>query len=616
MTHDQKIAKIQDLMRDGLNILIVPMSDPHLCEYVPTRFKNIEFLSGFSGSAGTLVIGRDFADLWTDSRYFLQAENELSGTKISLQKSLPGRGFMDFLQDLAKKIKNLRVGVDFSCISLAQKNQLEAAISPHGALLDVDFIDEIYRASGENRPLLPDGKIFAHDEKFAIVSAHEKLQKIAQILREKNADFHIIKSLEDIAYACNLRGSDIIFNPLFLAFLIVKSDASATLFLQKNAAQNLEPQILKNLSDAKISLDFYENFPRALENLPKSSRILLDPARTNAKIAAQIHAEKILAQNPTVLMKAQKNTAQARHVRDCMAADGVALVRFNIWLESALLDPKNPTNELEIAEKLASFRAQNPLYVSESFGAIVGYNANGAQPHYRATPENFAKISGSGLLLIDSGGQYQNGTTDITRVFPVGEISDAMRRDYTLVLKAHISLACAIFPTDLPSPLLDTLARAPLWAEHEDFGHGTGHGVGFFLNVHEGPQVISFYAPAAPHTRMKAGMITSNEPGIYRDGLWGVRLENLVINAPSVKNLTPDPERPCFAANDEIFDSDFLALKTLTFFPFERACIDKNMLTEREISWLNAYHEEVFAAISPMLSDPERDFLARKTAKI
>ncbi|MDU7693090.1 MAG: aminopeptidase P family protein [Helicobacter sp.] len=601
-----KLEQLQsELKKANLDIALIPMSDPHLCEYIPDFYKSIAYISGFSGSAGIVVVGLDFAHLWTDGRYFVQAEAELKGSGFSLQKQIKGASYLGFLSNLAKT-REVRVGVDFALISIAQKDAL-FDIFKHN-LIDIDLISNIW----QNRPALPQNEIYSHDIKFAIQSPKEKLSKIQEIMRKNGAKYHLISSLEDIAFICNLRGSDIEFNPLFLSYLLI-SETRTELFVR-----DIRSDLADILRQNDIFVRKYDELESALSEL-KDGAILLDPARTSIKIANYCKIPQILTTNPSVFLKSQKCPKISRHISNCMQSDGVALVKFNMWLEDALKQNES-LSELDIAPKLAFYRAQDELYIGESFGAIVGFKANGALPHYRATPKSFAKISGSGisgsgLLLIDSGGQYQNGTTDITRVFPVGEITQEEKRDYTLVLKAHIALARAKFPFDLPSPLLDGITRAPLWSEGIDYAHGTGHGVGYFLNVHEAPQVISTSAMPLLSTKMKLGMVTSNEPGIYREGKWGVRLENLVLNVPR-----SDLARPIthFLAEDVSFDNEpsYLEFSTLTLFPFERACIDAELLTKEEKDWLNGYHKEVFLSLSPKLLDAQKEWLKAKTAAI
>lgn len=593
---------IQNALLEKVDFYIVPMSDPHLCEYVPARYKVIEWACGFSGSAGSLIYSKDFAHLWVDGRYHIQAASQLEGTGYEMRAQNLEHSLTTFLESKAKA-RALKVGVDFSLISMAQRAQWSAILKINdGELVDIDLISPLWsdRAETLSKP------VYAHNIIFAEVTTKEKLASLRSVMR--GVEHHLISSLEDIAYVCNLRGDDIEFNPLFLSYLLISQDA-ATLFVNEGVIAH---DLKKALLSEGVALENYALLESRLKSLNPDSKILLDPSRTTAKIASLCPCGIVEEINPSVFMKSKKSYKQVLHVKEAMRADGVALVKFAMWLERALVERKNDAggqlSELDVPVKLSYFRSQSPLYVSESFNAIVGFNANGAQPHYKATEQSFAFIKGDGLLLIDSGAQYQNGTTDITRVYKVGTITQDHKRDYTLVLKSHIALARTVFPLGFEGPMLDVISRAPLWQEHLDYAHGTGHGVGYFLNVHEGPQVISYYSKPLPQTKMLPGMITSNEPGIYRADKWGVRLENLIVNTASHRDATL-----CVDENISLESSKFLCFKNLTLFPFERELIDSKMLALGELDWLNNYHSEVYEALKDLLDTDQKAWLREKT---
>jgi Xaa-Pro aminopeptidase len=419
-------------------------------------------------------------------------------------------------------------------------------------------------------------------------------------MRDAGATQHLISTVDDIAWLLNLRGADVGYNPVFLGHLLLEREA-ATLFV---GAGKIDPSLARALAGDGIRIAAYEAVTPALAALPADATLLVDPKRTTFGLVASTSARRIEAINPSTLAKSRKSDAEAAHVREAMIEDGIAMCEFYAWFEAALAEPKKnePITELTIDARLTEARSRRPGYVGPSFATIAAFNANGAMPHYRALPESHATIEGDGLLLIDSGAQYRGGTTDITRMWPIGRISEAQRRDVTLVLRGTMALSRTRFPRGTLSPMLDAIARAPLWEHGLDYGHGTGHGVGYFLNVHEGPQTISRVI-ADPTMAMEPGMITSVEPGLYRPGRWGVRVENLVLNVPA-------------ASLGESEFGEFLEFETLTLCPIDTRCIDPVLLRGDEIAWLNSYHATVAARLAPGLNGAALAWLRERTRPI
>ncbi|MDR5868463.1 aminopeptidase P family protein [Halomonas koreensis] len=588
-----RLAALRDAMHaQGIDAWWLPSSDPHNSEYLPEHWAGRAWLSGFDGSVGTLVVTRDAAGVWVDSRYWVQAEEQLAGSGIELMKLHPGQADAP-MRWLAERLdEGATLGFDADVVSLANARRLEDRLAPKGIRLrgDLDLLDAIW----PNRPALPEAPLYAHPHAFLDESRAERLARVRAAMAEHDADWHPISTLDDIAWLTQLRGDDVEFNPVFLAHLLVGRE-SATLFV---APGKLDDALATALAEDGIAVADYADWHRRLGELPAEARVLLDPAKLTlgTRRALPEGVTLVEASQPSTLAKGCKSDADLAHVREAMEEDGAALCEFFAWLEAAL-ERGEAVTELTVDERLTAARARRPGFVSRSFGTIAAFNANGALPHYHATPEAHARIAGDGLLLIDSGGQYHGGTTDITRVVPVGEISDAQREDYTRVLKGTIALSRAHFPRGIPSPHLDAIARAPLWASGRDYGHGTGHGVGYFLNVHEGPQVIAWSAPAAPHTAMQPGMITSIEPGVYRPGKWGIRIENLAANRP--------------AAESEF--GDFLRFETLTLCPIDTRPIDVSLLDAAEADWLDAYHAEVRERLAPKLEGEALAWLEART---
>jgi len=593
-----RVERIRDALKAAnAQAALILSADPHLSEYLPERWQGRQWASGFTGSMGTLVVTRERAAVFADSRYWSQAEAELAGTGIELQK-IPTGAATHYIDWIAVQLKaGDTLAVDGQVLSLALAQSLRAAMERAGIVLRTDV--DVFASAWDGRPGLPTAAIYEHLPPEATVSRGDKLAHVRAAMARAGASHHFVSTVDDIGWLLNLRGSDVDYNPVFLAHVLLDTQR-ATLFI---AAGKLPSEVQARLAADGVDVAEYAQASRALAALPADAVLLLDPRRVTLGLREAVPAGvKVIEQiNPSTLAKSQKTRAEAGFVREAMVQDGVAMCEFYAWFEAALLRGE-PMTELTVDEQLSAARARRPGFIGLSFPVIAGFNANGAMPHYRATPQSFAKIEGDGLLLIDSGGQYLGGTTDITRVWPIGAVSAEQKRDYTLVLKGMINLSTAVFPRGTLSPMLDALARLPLWQHGLDYGHGTGHGVGYFMNVHEGPQSISKAVPEATMA-MEPGMITSNEPGLYRPGQWGVRIENLVLNVPK-----PTQEKGQFG--------DMLAFETLTLCPIDTRCVDQSLLRADETAWLNDYHATVRSALAPHLTGAALDWLNLRTEAI
>lgn len=599
--HD-RISKLrQALVEQDLTAIIIPSADPHLSEYLPEYWQARLWLSGFTGSVGTLVVTADFAGLWTDSRYWVHAAAQLADTGISLEKLAPGQpNHIDWLA--AHLVEGDSVAVDGNVLSVAEQDRLLSAFDDNNITLitDRDVLAEIWT----DRPALPKAKLYEHDAQFVAQSAANKLAAVREGMAKVGATHHLISSLDDIAWLTNLRGADVDYNPVFLAHVLIDAER-AILFVDNNKVSS---EIAKRLQDNGFAIADYEAIQDALGELTPEDLLLLDPSKvavgTLSKIVDDVGFIEQLA--PSTLLKSVKADADIDHVREAMRQDGAALCEFFASFEQRLASGER-LSELDVDSMLIDVRSKQPHYVSPSFPTIAGFNENGALPHYRATSENFSYLDVAdgegGLLLIDSGAQYQNGTTDITRVVGIGQVNDEHKRDFTTVLKAHIALAKAHFPDGIASPLIDAICRAPLWQAQMDYGHGTGHGVGYFLNVHEGPQVIAYSASMPKERAMKAGMISSNEPGLYREGQWGIRIENLMVNT-----RVANPAETMFG--------DFLNFETLTYCPIDTRLIEPSLLTQIEKDWLNNYHRQVYNELNSRVTGAALDWLTERTQAI
>lgn len=591
---DSRITALRQVMaQHNIDACVVLSSDPHLSEYLPEYWQVRQWLSGFDGSAGTLVVQADFAGLWVDSRYWEQADSDLAGSIIQVMRAgapdVPGPS-----QWLARQLDAGQcVWLDARTVSVQAHKDWVATLEPCRIRLagTPDLLGPVW----SDRPALPAQPVYEHAPPFACRTRAENLAAVRAVMHEQGAQWHILSSLDDIAWLLNLRGFDIPYNPVFLAYMLI-GPTDVVLFV---APDKLSSGLVGQLSADHVQVQGYDAVQAALAAIPATDAVLFDGARTTQATRAMFqHAKVVESLNPSQRLKAQKNAAEIDNVRRTMEADGAALCEFFSWFEATL--GVEPVTELTVDEHITGARSRQPGFVSPSFGTIAGFNGNGAMPHYQARSDSHAQIDGDGLLLIDSGGQYQGGTTDITRVVPVGQISAQQRRDFTLVLRGMIALSQAHFPVGTPGCAIDAIARMPLWQDGLDYGHGTGHGVGYFMNVHEGPQSISPRMRADPDVAMLAGMITSNEPGLYRPGQWGIRIENLVLAVP--------------AADTEF--GQFLRFETLTLCPIDTRCVDPALLSASDIDWLNSYHDKVRMRLEPLVSGKARTWLLERTRHI
>ena len=585
----QRLSDLRQMMkREQIAACIVPSADPHLSEYIPDYWKVREWISGFTGSAGTVVVTDSKAGLWTDSRYFLQAGGELFGSSIRLFKQgLPETPSMtDWL--LSELQPDDRVGLDGNIFPLAEKERIASALNKKGITVHAEF--DPFAETWLNRPELSNDPIVDYPEKYAGQSTGEKVTEIKAKLAEVDANCILLTALDEIAWTFNLRGSDIYANPVALMFGFI-SDKEIRIFV---APEKLTDETVTYLSLQNIQTSDYSDIKEYLSQLNADTRILIDKNKVNAALfdAIPTGCTPIFESSPVALLKSVKNPTEITGIRNALVKDGVALVRFFRWLEATL--GKEKITEMDIASRLVDFRSLQDLYVGESFATIAGYGEHGAIVHYSANEETNAEIKPAGYLLVDSGAQYFDGTTDITRTIALSELTPQQKKDFTLVLKGHIAIATCKFPQGTRGAQLDVLARKALWDNGLHYLHGTGHGIGCFLSVHEGPQNIRMEENP---TKLLPGMILSNEPGVYRTGEYGIRCENLV--------LVVEAEETEFCK--------FYAFETLTLFPFDLNAIDKSLLTANEIEWINNYHKTVYTRLSSFLSDDEKDWLKEKT---
>jgi len=581
-----------ELRREGLHAYVVPSADPHQSEYVAERFKGRQWLSGFHGSAGTVVVTLDDAGLWTDSRYYLEAESVLAGTGIRLFK-MDEPGVPSYPAWLASVLPpEGRVGVWSDGISVAAFRGAETTLREAGLTIEAtrDLLGRVW----PDRPELPSKPVFTVPQEHAGRSRSEKLDQLRAELRAQQLDGWLVPALDEVAWLFNLRGSDIPYNPVFLAYALVTADA-AVLCVD---ADKLDTAEQRSVQSDGIILRAYGDIGRSLAEVPPGRALGIDPQAVTPALRNCIPEGVTVKEAPSPISaaKARKNSAELDGMRLAMRKDAVAMERFLYWLEQAV--PTGLVTEGKAAGVLGEFRAEQADFVGESFQTISAYRGHGAIVHYRVTEESDAQLRNEGLYLVDSGGQYRHGTTDITRVVPFGDVTAIMREDYTLVLKGHIALATAQFPEGTTGLQLDALARMPLWQAGRDYGHGTGHGVGCFLNVHETPPRIGPKKSAL--VPLQVGMVVSNEPGVYREGEYGIRIENLV----SVREAEPS-----------LFGR-FYAFETLTLCHLDTRLVEPGLLTDRERAWLNAYNERVYRSVSEELEKPVRAWLAERTAAL
>ena len=591
-TIKERLAALRAQMQAaGVHAFYVSGTDPHQSEYMPEHWQVRPFITGFTGSAGLVVITMEKAALWTDSRYFLQAATELEGTHIELMKQRVA-GTPEPAQWLAQNLQKGDVaGTDFSCLSVNQYRQLKADLALNGLLLkDTGDLTGIIR---KERPALPNTKIYEHELPYAGTKRSDKIAGILKFAATNGANATLLTALDDLAWTFNLRGKDVPYNPVFVGFGFISTDLSV-LFINP---EKIEPDLVDKLHADGVRLMPYNEFYNFLSGLPDKYTVMLDPGKTSQAITAAIpQTIKVVEQtSAAALLKAQKSTYEIIHIRETMRKDGVAMVNFLFWLNENL--GKTAITEFDVAEKLEHFRSQQEGFMGNSFFPIVGLNENGAIIHRKVTKESAAEINQEGILLFDSGGQFLGGTTDITRTITLSEPTSRQKADFTLVLKGMIGLSRACFPAGTIGCNLDAFAREHLWKNGLNYGHGTGHGIGYFLNVHEGP--MSIRQEYNEHT-IKPGMVLSNEPGVYREGAYGIRIENVIV---------------CTEKKESSFGR-FLGFETLTLCPIDLNLIEAALLTNEEKDWLNNYHQRVFSELSPLLDEEKVDFLKKLTQTI
>lgn len=589
----QRLHDLREVMRrEHLDAFIFPSTDPHNSEYVPDRWKGREWISGFNGSAGTAVVTMDAAALWTDSRYFLAAEDQLRGTEYRLMKlKLPGTPTIAVWlgQRLCEKSGG-EVGVDGMVNATADVETLISDLRHQGGITVRTNFDPLGQ-TWKNRPQIPENVVTIQPQEYAGETTASKIQRIRQTLRQLHADGMLVSALDDVAWTLNLRGTDVHCNPVFVAYLLITSE-TVTLYINK---VKLNKEIHAYLQEQGVNIDDYQKVADGLRKYPDYS-ILLDPGETNYTLFRQAHAQEVIRhRSPIPAMKAVKNEAEIRGYHAAMLRDGIALVQFLRWLKPAV--EAGGQTEISIDRKLTGLRAQQPLFRDISFDTIAAYGPHGAIVHYEATPETDVPLEPRGLLLLDSGAQYQDGTTDITRTIPLGPLTPEERHVYTLVLKGHIQLELCKFPDGACGTQLDCLAREAMWRDGMNFLHGTGHGVGSYLNVHEGPHQIRQEYWGAP---LRAGMTVTDEPGLYLAGRFGVRIENTLLIRPY----------------RETEFGRFLQMEPLTLCPIDTEPIVLSEMLPEEVDWLNHYHRHVYDMLSPHLDDADREWLREATKAI
>ena len=573
-----------------IKAFIIPSTDPHLSEYVAPHWMSREWISGFTGSAGTVVVLMNEAGLWTDSRYFLQAAKELEGSGITLYKEmLPETP--SITKYLSQKLKpGESVSIDGKMFSVQQVEQMKEELAAYS--LQVDLFGDPLKRIWRDRPSIPNSPAFVYDIEYAGKSCEEKVAAIRAELTKKGAYALFLSALDEIAWTLNLRGNDVHCNPVVVSYLLITQD-DVIYFI---SPEKVTKEVNEYLKEQHVKLKNYDEVETYL-NTFTGRNILIDPKKTNFAIYSAINPKCniIRGESPVALLKAIRNEQEIAGIHAAMQRDGVALVKFLKWLEEAV--PSGKETELSVDRKLHEFRAAQPLYMGESFDTIAGYKEHGAIVHYSATPESDVPLQPKGFLLLDSGAQYLDGTTDITRTIALGEQTEEEKTDYTLILKGHIALAMAKFPVGTRGAQLDVLARMPIWKYGMNFLHGTGHGVGHFLSVHEGPQSIRMNENPVV---LQPGMVTSNEPGVYKAGSHGIRTENLTLVCKDKEGMF----------------GDYLKFETITLCPICKKGIVKEMLTNEEIEWLNNYHQIVYEKLSPNLNEEEKVWLQEATASI
>jgi Xaa-Pro aminopeptidase len=585
-----RLSAMRKFMEEkNLDAFIIPSTDAHLSEYPPMFWESRKWISGFTGSAGTAVVTKEKAGVWTDSRYFLQAAEELNGTGFDLfrmgQADTP-----DMTSWIIEQAgKGCTVGIDGLVYAASEAKTLKEKLEAKGIGLETSF--DPFTEISADRPEIPKNKAFTLPVEIAGESVASKIKRIITGLKKVEADGILLVTLDAVAWTFNIRGNDVEYNPVAVAYGFV-SEKETLLFIDP---EKLTDEIINAYQTEGVTIAGYDDVFEYVSNLPEKSAVCVTGNKINYKLLQTIPASCRIVDipSPVDMMKSVKNETELKGFRNAMVKDGVALVKFYMWLEKAI--PTGEVTEVTVEEKLREYRSQQELFVGESFGTIAGYAGNGAIIHYHASPETCLQVKPEGLLLIDSGGQYKDGTTDITRTVAVGKLTKQMKHDYTNVLKGHISLATAVYPEGTRGSQLDILARKALWENNLTYWHGTGHGIGHFLNVHEGPQSIRLEENP---TLLKPGMVTSNEPGLYRANQYGIRIENLIVTQEQKKT--------------EEFGT-FYNFETITLCPIDTKPITRKLLTKKEIKWVNRYHKMVYSKLKDHLSNEEKGWLKRKT---
>ena len=592
---NQRLKELRNIMSSNKwDMVFIPCSDPHLSEYIPERWKTLAWISGFTGSTGNGIVTKDFAGVWTDSRYFIQAEEQMRNTEFTFVKLLIPHT-PEYIQWICDTLPSgSTVALVGSVVSFNMFQLMNENFSRKGIKLIA--VDDFWGKIWNDRPAIPGNKIFEHELKYSGRSRTEKINEIRSELKKNECDAHVVSALDDIAWTLNLRGGDIKYNPLFLAFLYIDFDR-VVLFANLDS---IDSELKNKLQQEKIILAGYETINTFLSGVKNVKRLLIDGRKTTIALSQALSQTITVVNeiNPAIKLKAIKNKIEIENLRSTMIKDGISMVKFFIWMEESI--GKEKLTEQIIVDKILEFRKMHPDFTEPSFATIVGYKAHAALPHYAPSPETDCELNQDGILLIDSGGQFYGGTTDITRVVSFGNLKSGEKNDYTAVLKGLIALTTVIFPKGATSASLDAIARRPIWDAGKHYSHGTGHGVGYFLGVHEGPQAFGGGATALPSTIMQTGMVTTIEPGIYNVGEYGVRLENVVLTVP----------------HKTINGLEFLCFETLTLCPFETPLINKEMLSKQEIDWLNNYHQWVYNTLALHLNKKECEWLKGKTKSI
>ena len=587
----ERIEALRKLMKENkMDAYIVPSFDAHQSEYVAEHWKSRQWISGFTGSAGTAVITLEDAGLWTDGRYYIQAEKQLEGSGMRLFKAAEPNvpSFIEWLRDTLKEKNNVGFDGNVFSVDMVKDMQKEFSAKNIGLIIEQDLINELW----SHRPEIPKSSVFAHEVKYAGKSTIQKLTQVREEMNKKGANHYLLTSLDDIAWLLNIRGNDVPNNPVVISNVVVAED-KCYLFIDSS---KVSTEIELIIGAEGVELKDYNELEKFLQGLTANDTVIFDSSKTNICLYNAIgkDTKKVEMINITTNLKGIKNEIEIENLKNCEVMDGVAMVKFIKWLKTSV--NKEKITEISASDKLEEFRSQIELFVGLSFDTIAAYKDHAAMMHYKANEETQYTLRNEGFFLVDSGGQYYNGTTDTTRTVVLGKLTEEEKRDYTLVLKANIALSVAKFLYGATGANLDVLARQPIWKYGIDYKCGTGHGVGFFLNVHEGPQGFR----ANNYTKLEKGMIITNEPGIYKEGKFGIRTENMMI--------VVEDEKTEFG--------QFMKFEPITYCPIDLDGINSEMMTSEEKQWLNDYHKDVFTKLSPYLNEEEKQWLREETREI